>query len=288
MRTHGEPNMPEPDFNGGHVSINIGPAGSGVDPNSPQFAAANKACEHLVPTKGGASGGNTITPADQADYLKAVACMRSHGIPNFPDPSFENNSVEFNDDDAHRHELSPVQERIGDLPEADPGRVCPTAAPAVREQRMTTPAHSVRPLVRQHRAARARQRPPASTTTPASLLGLAVVLVAGGVAVGVSDPFAKSPPARTGVRRQRRPDLAGDGDPWGPVLGDPGGRHLGLRRQLQRGQPGSGHGHRSAGDRPGGLPRPGALRGERSARRPAVRLDPGLPQPVRRSRRPQT
>jgi len=96
MRTHGEPNMPEPDFNGGHVSINI-TGGSGVDPSSPQFARANKACEHLVPTKGGASGGNTITPADQADYLKAVACMRSHGIPNFPDPSFEDNSVEFNE-----------------------------------------------------------------------------------------------------------------------------------------------------------------------------------------------
>jgi hypothetical protein len=96
MRTHGEPNMPEPDFNGGHVSINI-TAGSGVDPSSPQFARANKACEHLVPDKGGASGGNTITPADQADYLKAVVCMRSHGVPNFPDPSFEDNSVEFNE-----------------------------------------------------------------------------------------------------------------------------------------------------------------------------------------------
>jgi hypothetical protein len=96
MRTHGEPNMPEPDFDGGHVSINI-TGGSGVDPSSPQFARANKACQHLVPDKGGASGGNPITPADQADYLKAVACMRSHGITNFPDPSFEDDSVEFNE-----------------------------------------------------------------------------------------------------------------------------------------------------------------------------------------------
>jgi hypothetical protein len=37
----------------------------------------------------------TITPSDQADYLKAAACMRSHGVPDFPDPSFENNGVTF-------------------------------------------------------------------------------------------------------------------------------------------------------------------------------------------------
>jgi hypothetical protein len=38
----------------------------------------------------------TITPADQADYLKAANCMRSHGIPDFPNPTFENNTVTFN------------------------------------------------------------------------------------------------------------------------------------------------------------------------------------------------
>jgi hypothetical protein len=95
MRTHGEPNMPEPSFSGGHVNININ-ANSGVDPSSPQFAAANRACKHLIPKKGGVSPGNTITPADEAAYLKAAACMRSLGIPNFPDPTFQNNSVEFN------------------------------------------------------------------------------------------------------------------------------------------------------------------------------------------------
>ena len=37
-----------------------------------------------------------VTPADQADYLNAAACMRSHGIPDFPDPTFQNNTVTFN------------------------------------------------------------------------------------------------------------------------------------------------------------------------------------------------
>lgn len=92
MRTHGEPNMPNLSGSGGHISM---PANSGVDPNSPQFTKANNACQKLL-SKGGPSGGQTITPAQQADYLKAAACMRSHGVPNFPDPTFQNNSVTFN------------------------------------------------------------------------------------------------------------------------------------------------------------------------------------------------
>ena len=38
----------------------------------------------------------TITPADRLDYLKAAACIRSHGFPDFPDPTFGNNTVRFN------------------------------------------------------------------------------------------------------------------------------------------------------------------------------------------------
>ena len=45
---------------------------------------------------GGQTPTQTITPADQADYLKAATCMRSHGIPDFPDPTFQNNTVTFN------------------------------------------------------------------------------------------------------------------------------------------------------------------------------------------------
>jgi hypothetical protein len=37
-----------------------------------------------------------ITPADRLDYLNAATCMRSHGVPDFPDPTFANNTVTFN------------------------------------------------------------------------------------------------------------------------------------------------------------------------------------------------
>jgi hypothetical protein len=38
----------------------------------------------------------TITRAEQADYLRAAACIRSHGVPDFPDPTFPNGHVRFN------------------------------------------------------------------------------------------------------------------------------------------------------------------------------------------------
>jgi hypothetical protein len=37
-----------------------------------------------------------ITPADRLDYLNAASCIRSHGFPDFPDPTFANNTVTFN------------------------------------------------------------------------------------------------------------------------------------------------------------------------------------------------
>jgi hypothetical protein len=50
-----------------------------------------------LPNKnGGQAPRQTITPVDQADYLQAASCMRSHGVPDFPDPTFENNTVTFN------------------------------------------------------------------------------------------------------------------------------------------------------------------------------------------------
>jgi hypothetical protein len=52
MRSHGEPNFPDPQFGaGGRVSLKIS-AGSGLDPRSPQFQAAQKACQKNLPGKG--------------------------------------------------------------------------------------------------------------------------------------------------------------------------------------------------------------------------------------------
>ena len=97
MRTHGEPNFPAPISKNGSVHETI-TAGSGVDPNSPQFTAARNACKHLLPDNGASapSPGQTLTLPERTDYLEAAACMRSHGVPDFPDPTFQGDSVTFN------------------------------------------------------------------------------------------------------------------------------------------------------------------------------------------------
>jgi hypothetical protein len=83
MRSHGVPNFPDPTAGGGGISI--GP-GSGINPDSPQFQSAERTCQRLLPA------GKRASPADQAkmrdQLLKFSACMRSHGVPNFPDPQF--------------------------------------------------------------------------------------------------------------------------------------------------------------------------------------------------------
>ena len=79
MRAHGIANFPDPSAGGG---IELAP-GSGLNPQSPAFQAAQTACKKYLPDK----GQPPVTSA--ADRAKAVAfakCMRSHGEPDFPDP----------------------------------------------------------------------------------------------------------------------------------------------------------------------------------------------------------
>jgi hypothetical protein len=66
MRSLGEPNLPDPTFSGGSVSLDVG-SHSGVDPSSPQFRAAQRACQADLPGKpvatGAAGGGGQNTRA---------------------------------------------------------------------------------------------------------------------------------------------------------------------------------------------------------------------------------
>ena len=89
MRGHGLPNFPDPN---GQGVIQLG-AGSGVDPGSPKFRTAQEACNKLLPN------GGRPTPAQIAKMQKAAlafsACMRSHGLKDFPDPSFTGGGVQL-------------------------------------------------------------------------------------------------------------------------------------------------------------------------------------------------
>jgi hypothetical protein len=83
MRANGVPKFPDANSNGG-IAID---SSSGINPDSAQFKKAEKACQKLAP-----QGGNAPSAAEQAknreQELKFSACMRSHGVPKFPDPVF--------------------------------------------------------------------------------------------------------------------------------------------------------------------------------------------------------
>jgi hypothetical protein len=90
MRSHGVANFyfsqrtATPSPNGSPVLSILGYQVTGVNPQSAQFQSGMKACFHLL----------GIRPPSQAvqhkqfvQLLKEAACMRSHGYPDWPDPS---------------------------------------------------------------------------------------------------------------------------------------------------------------------------------------------------------
>jgi hypothetical protein len=80
MRSHGVPNYPDPTTSG-LVKESLQQLGV----TSSRFQSASRDCNHLLPN--GGSGPN----AAQVQQVRALAlsfsqCVRSHGVPNFPDP----------------------------------------------------------------------------------------------------------------------------------------------------------------------------------------------------------
>jgi len=81
MRSHGVSNFPDPTSSSGGA-VQFG-GSTGINPNSPTVQAAGQACKQYL-SAGTASNGNGET---EAKDLKLAQCMRSHGLPNFPDPT---------------------------------------------------------------------------------------------------------------------------------------------------------------------------------------------------------
>jgi hypothetical protein len=96
MRSHGEPNFPDPNTSGGYSLTSTGSiegaGGSAIDINSSAAQAAYGECRHLLP------GAPSISQLEQdvqqaqqrqaqvlPELLRYSQCMRSHGVPNFPD-----------------------------------------------------------------------------------------------------------------------------------------------------------------------------------------------------------
>ena len=122
MRSHGDPSFPGPELvNTAHEhGITIG---QGVDQSSAQYVSANKTCKHLLPNNGnGPTQGQLQRMMAQA--LKYTDCMRSHGVPNFPDPK-ESQRGHFDWRARPRPELTAVPSGAKRLPVFSPGGLNP-------------------------------------------------------------------------------------------------------------------------------------------------------------------
>jgi hypothetical protein len=80
MRSHGVSNFPDPTVgSGGGVTFQ-----GSFDLKSPTYQAAAAVCGSLIP---GGTQGPPMSSQKLAAEVAWAQCMRTHGVPNFPDPS---------------------------------------------------------------------------------------------------------------------------------------------------------------------------------------------------------
>jgi hypothetical protein len=78
MRSNGITNYPDPTSNERSQSLNQ------INPNSPSFLTAYKACQKYAPN--GEGGPPAPSTAQLRSALAFAHCVRKHGFPQFPDP----------------------------------------------------------------------------------------------------------------------------------------------------------------------------------------------------------
>jgi hypothetical protein len=81
MRSHGVSDFPDPGADGGGLQFQ---GSGGINPQSPSFQAAQRACQRIL---GPSTPRTPPTAAENAAAVKFAQCMRTHGVPSFPDPT---------------------------------------------------------------------------------------------------------------------------------------------------------------------------------------------------------
>lgn len=92
MRSHGVPDYPDPSSNGtfgiqassNGSSATISVNGHNLNVSGPAFRRATNECSKYQPQGPPISGAQLAQIKQGA--IKMAECMRSHGVPNFPDP----------------------------------------------------------------------------------------------------------------------------------------------------------------------------------------------------------
>jgi hypothetical protein len=87
MRSHGVPKYPDPGSSNESASGLPKVSLQQLEVSSSQYQAAQSDCAHLLP-----NGGQLTQTQSQKDLnamLRYARCMRSHGMPNWPDPTYD-------------------------------------------------------------------------------------------------------------------------------------------------------------------------------------------------------
>ena len=91
MRSRGVPNFPDPGSSGVWPKSRVELAAG-----NPRFQAATDACGHLLPDGGpGVPPSAAVVQQIQSDMTKFARCMRSRGVPNWPDPTIDRGRAIF-------------------------------------------------------------------------------------------------------------------------------------------------------------------------------------------------
>ena len=83
MRSNGVSGFPDPNASG-QLTIDAIANRSSVNPSTPAFTQALRACKHLEPA---GFTGTKRTPQRQQAALKFAQCIREQGVTDFPDPT---------------------------------------------------------------------------------------------------------------------------------------------------------------------------------------------------------
>jgi hypothetical protein len=106
MRSHGDPTFSPPTTVDNATEQVVGWAQPGDLKGDPQalsqYRTANRTCEVLLPNSG-AGPSQAQVQQQLAKDLKFSKCMRSHGIPNFPDPKESKQGISI----SSPHDLDP-------------------------------------------------------------------------------------------------------------------------------------------------------------------------------------
>ena len=85
IRSHGVPDFPDPTIGSNGLPTWAPSPNKDANTDSPAGRAAQQACQKDLPHLGPQTSSDKATA--NAAALKYAACMRSNGVPNFPDPN---------------------------------------------------------------------------------------------------------------------------------------------------------------------------------------------------------